>query len=188
MTFETTVSTSADQIAIAPGYLIKEWTEGGRRYFHYAMDAPILDFWAYLSARWQVKRDRWNDVAIEIYYDPAHPYNVDRMIDASKKSLEYFTRSFGPYQHRQVRILEFPRYARFASPTRSPSRNRSASSRASRSPRTSTTSSTSPPTRSRTSGGRIRSSAPTVRGRRCCRSRWRSTPRSWSWRRSTAAT
>ena len=31
-----------------------------------------------------------------------------------KKSLDYCTRNFGPYQHQQVRILEFPRYARFA--------------------------------------------------------------------------
>ena len=67
----------------------------------------------------QVKRDRWQgpageDVAIEIYYHPGHEYNVDRMIDAVKKSLTYFTANFGPYQHRQVRILEFPRYASFA--------------------------------------------------------------------------
>ena len=40
--FEATVSTSPDQIALAPGYLQREWTEGGRRYFHYKMDAPIL--------------------------------------------------------------------------------------------------------------------------------------------------
>ncbi len=32
--FEATVGTDADQIAIAPGYLQREWTEGGRRYFH----------------------------------------------------------------------------------------------------------------------------------------------------------
>jgi hypothetical protein len=114
MDFETVVSTSPDQIAIAPGYLQKEWTENGRRYFHYKMDSPILAFWSYLSARYAVKRDRWNDVAIEIYYDPAHPYNVDRMIAASKKSLDYFTTNFGPYQHKQVRIIEFPRYERFA--------------------------------------------------------------------------
>jgi len=112
--FETVVSTSADQIALAPGYLQREWEEGGRRYFHYRMDAPILGFFAYLSARWEVARDSWNDVAIEVYHDPAHRYNVERMIDAVKKSLDYFTTAFGPYQHRQVRIVEFPRYARFA--------------------------------------------------------------------------
>jgi ABC-2 type transport system permease protein len=112
--FETVVSTSADQIALAPGYLIREWEQDGRRYFHYRMDAPILGFWAYLSADWEVARDSWNDVAIEIYYDEKHPYNVERMIEAVKASLDYFTENFSPYQHRQVRIVEFPRYARFA--------------------------------------------------------------------------
>ncbi len=112
--FETVVSTSADQIALAPGYLQREWTQGDRRYFHYKMDSPMLPFFCYLSARWQVKRGEWNGLPIEIYYDAKHPYNVDRMIDASRKSLDYFTEQFSPYQHRQVRILEFPRYARFA--------------------------------------------------------------------------
>lgn len=112
--FETIVSTSADQIALAPGYLQKEWEENGRRYFHYRMDAPILGFFSYLSARWDVARDQWNDVAIEVYHHPDHDWNAPRMIDAVKKSLDYFTTNFGPYQHRQVRILEFPRYANFA--------------------------------------------------------------------------
>ncbi|HEV8375425.1 MAG TPA: M1 family aminopeptidase [Candidatus Polarisedimenticolia bacterium] len=112
--FATTVSTSPDQLAIAPGYLKREWTANGRRYFRYEMDSPIFDFFAYLSARYAVKRDHWNDVAIEVDYHPGHAYNVDRMIEAVKKSLEYFTANFGPYQHRQVRIVEFPRYATFA--------------------------------------------------------------------------
>ncbi len=112
--FETIVSTSADQIAIAPGYLQREWEQDGRRYFHYKMDAPILNFFSYLSADYTVERDHWNDVVIEVYYDRRHRFNVDRMIDAVKKSLEYYTASFGPYQHRQVRIVEFPGYRRFA--------------------------------------------------------------------------
>ena len=112
--FETVVSTSADQIALAPGYLQREWTEAGRRYFHYRMDSPILGLVAWLSADWEVARDRWNDVAIEVYHHHAHTYNVERMIDAVKKSLDYLTSQFSPYQHRQIRIVEFPRYARFA--------------------------------------------------------------------------
>lgn len=112
--FETVVSTSADQIALAPGYLQRQWTEGGRRYFHYKMDRPMLPFFCYLSARWQVRRGEWHGLPIEVYYDAKHPYNVDRMIDATRKSLDYFTGHFSPYQFRQVRILEFPRYATFA--------------------------------------------------------------------------
>jgi ABC-2 type transport system permease protein len=114
LNLDTTVSTSPDQIAIAPGYLQKEWSANGRRYFRYKTTSPILGFWSYLSAKYAVKRDKWHDVAIEVYYDPRHPYNVDRMIDGVKKSLDYFTANFSPYQHKQVRILEFPRYQRFA--------------------------------------------------------------------------
>lgn len=112
--FEATVSTSPDQIALAPGYLQREWTENGRRYFHYKMDQPMLPYYCFLSARWQVKRGEWRGLPIEIYYDAKHEYNVDRMIDATRKSLDYFSANFSPYQHRQVRILEFPRYERFA--------------------------------------------------------------------------
>jgi ABC-type transport system involved in multi-copper enzyme maturation permease subunit len=112
--FETTISTSPDQIALAPGYLQKEWTENGRRYFHYKMDAPALLYFSFLSANWEVKKGDWHGMPIEIYYDKKHPYNVDRMIYASQKSLDYLTQNFTPYQHRQVRILEFPRYERFA--------------------------------------------------------------------------
>jgi ABC-2 type transport system permease protein len=112
--FEATISTSEDQIAIVPGYLQKEWNENGRRYFHYKMDSPIMNFYSFLSARYEVKKDKWNDVDIEIYYHKGHEYNLDRMIEGIKHSLDYYTENFSPYQHKQVRILEFPRYATFA--------------------------------------------------------------------------
>jgi len=114
VTFESTVSTSKDQIAIAPGYLQKDWIQGSRHYFHYKLDQKILNFFSFISAKYEIKRDKWKDVAIEIYYDKKHPYNVDRMILSIKKSLDYYTTNFGPYQHRLVRILEFPRFATFA--------------------------------------------------------------------------
>lgn len=114
ITFESTVSTSPDQLAIVPGYLDREWSENGRRYFHYQMDSKILDFYSVLSARYAVRRDSWNGVALEIYYHPGHESVLDEMMQGLKESLAYGTAHFGPYQHRQARILEFPRYAGFA--------------------------------------------------------------------------
>ena len=112
--FETVVSTSGDQIALAPGTLQKSWQENGRNYYRYAMDQKVMPFFAYLSAHWQVKKGDWHGIPIEIYHDAKHPYNVDRMIAATKKSLDYYTTRFTPYQYNQVRILEFPNYAAFA--------------------------------------------------------------------------
>ncbi|MEE4203586.1 MAG: M1 family aminopeptidase [Halieaceae bacterium] len=112
--FSATVSTSPDQIAIAPGYLVKEWEEGGRRFFRYEQDSPILNIFNYMSARAAVKRETYKGISIEVYYHPDHEWNIDRMIESVRDSLDYFTEQFGPYQHRQMRIIEFPGYRRFA--------------------------------------------------------------------------
>jgi len=107
--FEATVSTSPDQIAIAPGYLQKEWEQDGRRYFHYKMDQKMLNFYAFISARYEVKREKWKGVNLEIYYHKAHEYNLDRMMRSMKNSLDYYGESFSPYQFEQMRIIEFPK-------------------------------------------------------------------------------
>ncbi|UTW54737.1 M1 family aminopeptidase [Kordiimonas sp. SCSIO 12610] len=114
VTFETTVSTVASQTAIAPGYLEKEWEANGRRYFHYKMDAPILNFYSYLSADYEVVRDEFDGINVEVYHHAPHTYNVQRMIDSVRDSVRYFSKAFSPYQHKQVRILEFPAYRSFA--------------------------------------------------------------------------
>ncbi len=106
--FETTVSTAADQIAIAPGKLQKSWTENNRRYFHYKMNQKMLNFYAYNSARYQVKRDHYKDIAIAIYYHKSHDYNLDRMISGIKHALTYYEKAYSPYQFKQLRIIEFP--------------------------------------------------------------------------------
>ncbi|MEZ4722581.1 MAG: M1 family aminopeptidase [Flavobacteriales bacterium] len=111
---ETFISTAGDQIAIAPGSLIKEWTENDRNYYHYKVDHPSQDFYTFISARYEVFRQKWNDINIEIYYDQKHAYNVETMAEAVEKSLKYYTENFGPYYHKQARIIEFPRYSSFA--------------------------------------------------------------------------
>jgi len=111
---ETVISTIKEQTAIAPGSLLKEWEENGRNYYHYKTDTPSLNFYSFMSADYQIKRRKWKDIDIEIYYDEKHPENVERMIDAVERSLVYYTENFGPYYHKQCRIIEFPRYASFA--------------------------------------------------------------------------
>ena len=115
VTFEGTVSTSADQIAIMPGYLQKEWVQEGRRYFHYKADAPILSgIFSANSARYATRRDQWRDVNLEIYYQPGHEFDLDKMMLGMKSTLDYCTAAFSPFQFRQLRIIEFPRYGDFA--------------------------------------------------------------------------
>ena len=110
MSFDATVSTSADQIAIAPGDLQREWEAGGRRYFRYRMATPILNFYAFLSARYAVTETVTNGVHLQVFHDPAHSYNVARMIEAMRDAIAYDTAAFSPFQHHQMRIFEFPAF------------------------------------------------------------------------------
>jgi ABC-2 type transport system permease protein len=111
---ETTISTSLDQIAVAPGSLLREWSENGRHYYQYRLDHYSLNFYSFISARYEVARSDWNGISIEVYYLKEHPWNVPKMLNSVKKSFTYYTQNFGPYPHKEARIIEFPRIARFA--------------------------------------------------------------------------
>ena len=112
--FEVLMSTDEDQIAMAPGYLQKEWLDNGRKYFHYKMDKPILNFFTFVSARYDILKEVYNGISLEIYHHPKHTYNINTMMNAMKKSIDYYGELYGPYPYRQCRILEFPRYRSFA--------------------------------------------------------------------------
>jgi aminopeptidase N len=111
---ETVISTAPDQIAVAPGSLLKEWKKDERRYFKYKVAHESQNFYNFMSARYDVARGKYKDVDIEIYHHPQHSVNVEMMIDAVRRSLTYYEKHFGPYYHKQARILEFPRYSTFA--------------------------------------------------------------------------
>jgi len=114
MDFEAIVTTTEDQFAIAPGYLQSETVKDGRRRFHYKMDDKIVNFYSIMSAKLIAKKELYKGINIEVYYHHSHAMNVDRMIESVKDSIDYFTESFGPYQHKQIRIIEFPGYRSFA--------------------------------------------------------------------------
>jgi ABC-2 type transport system permease protein len=115
ISYRTVVSTPEDQIALAPGYLQREWTANGRHYYDYSMgDVKTLDFYAYVSGRYAVKKVMYKGISLEVYHAPQHPYDVDDMIAATKAGLDYYQANYSPFQFKQFRILEFPRYRSFA--------------------------------------------------------------------------
>ncbi|MDQ0464881.1 aminopeptidase N [Caulobacter ginsengisoli] len=114
MTSDITISTEADQTPIAPGKRVSDKVVGGRRVARFVTQAPVLPFFAIQSARYKVSREIWKGVELEVYYDPAHPYNVERMKTAMKTALDYYGTHFSPYQYDYMRFIEFPGYASFA--------------------------------------------------------------------------
>jgi ABC-type transport system involved in multi-copper enzyme maturation permease subunit len=106
--FEAVVGTDEDQVAVAPGALRRTWTEGGRRYFHYATDGPIGTEWAFFSADYAVQEALWNDVVIRIFHHPDHTAHLDGMMRSVRASLDYYSGQFGPYPYRHVSLVEHP--------------------------------------------------------------------------------
>ncbi|MGB6230490.1 MAG: M1 family aminopeptidase [Litorimonas sp.] len=116
--FEAEVCTDQSQIPVAPGKFRGETVEDGRRCRSYKSINPILNFFSFLTAEYDVRRDVWenpngDDVDLEIYFHPEHDFNIDLMIDAMKTSLDTYTEVFSPYQYAQLRIMQFP-YGGFA--------------------------------------------------------------------------
>ena len=153
---ETIIGTDPRQTAVTPGALVREWSENGRRYFHYRTDAadplrrrdPLRGVRGARGHSGTASRSR-------VYYHPTHDVNVDRMLRSMRASLAYYSRA--------VRAVPVPRAARRGVSalrrrsrarirTRSPSPRAARSSRAS-TPATSTARSSSSRTRPRTSGG-----------------------------------
>ena len=111
---ETIFRTSPDQIVIAPGSLIKEWNDKGLRCFQFKLDHKSFNFYSFLSAKYEITRKKWNGIDFEVYFHKGHETNVPRMMSAIEKAMTYYTQNFGPYYHKQTRIIEFPRFSDFA--------------------------------------------------------------------------
>jgi hypothetical protein len=117
--FSANFCVDAGQIPIAPGKFMSE-TIGpdGRVCRKYQAINPIMNFFAFVAADYEVAEDVWknpngDDVDLRIYYHEGHPFNIDLMMAAMQSSMTTFTETFGPYQYAQARIMEVP-YVSFA--------------------------------------------------------------------------
>ncbi|OCQ20815.1 hypothetical protein A7985_13535 [Pseudoalteromonas luteoviolacea] len=114
VTFRAELTTDADQLALAPGVLTEHRIDGDRAKYTYTMKQPMVNYYSIQSFKLKVKRDRHKGVDLQIHYHPDHQWNIDTMMEAAKDSLDYFSNAFGPYQYSELRIIEFPRYRKFA--------------------------------------------------------------------------
>ena len=121
-TLDIVISTEAPQTALTSGDLLATWNSDGRNYFHYKTNQSIIHFYPIVSGHYEVMRDTSIPsgntskelVDLEIYYQKGHEYNLTRMMESMKMSLDYYSTHFSPYQYKQLRIVEFPRYRSFA--------------------------------------------------------------------------
>ncbi|CAM1369609.1 M1 family aminopeptidase [Tenacibaculum xiamenense] len=113
LVFETVVSTQSNQIAIAPGDLIKKWKEGGRNYYHYKVSEKSAPFIAFISGDYELKKDDFQGIQIENYYHSNHSSNISDIEHFTKETIGYCQDNFGEFPSNHVRIAEIPNHFRF---------------------------------------------------------------------------
>lgn len=109
---DLTVSTNADQIALAPGELRKQWQTNGRSYFRYVQDVPgMYPPSGIISARYQVSRDHvqisdGNCIGVNFYYYKPDGANVSRFKKAYVDGLKYYSTVYGDYPFKAISLAE----------------------------------------------------------------------------------
>ncbi|MCL9807101.1 aminopeptidase [Flavobacterium amniphilum] len=119
--FDAVVSTSEDQIAVGIGDLMSQWKSEGRNYFHYKSDGKIPFRFAFSSARYEVKKELYKGISIEVYYDKRHGRNINELISATEKTLDYCVENFGRYPYKTIRYAEVSAFAEGFAATAYPS-------------------------------------------------------------------
>lgn len=103
--FDAIVSTSSNQTVISVGELLKEYSKNNRNYFHYKAKNIPFQF-AVSSAKYAIQKSSYNDIAIEVFYEPKHYQNISHLISNIKKTLQYCESNFGKYPYNTIRFAE----------------------------------------------------------------------------------
>lgn len=104
----TTISTSKDQIALAPGILLSEKTIDERRIFEYETEEAIKFNFSFHSSDFTTNSEQYKGIELSSFYLKGHEKNLNKMLDGIKASIDFNTKHFGPYPYSSIRIAEFP--------------------------------------------------------------------------------
>lgn len=116
ITLNTKVSVDPGLVAVVPGNLTDKGEQNGRPYFIYKMERPMMDFFNISVGKYEVSQDMYKgengeSIALHLYHHPSHNYNVSSFFSGLKDGLNYYQKAFGPFPHKEIRIIEFPGYS-----------------------------------------------------------------------------
>ena len=103
------VTAPADFTINSVGTKLEDSVKDGRRTVVWESDHPV-NFFNVIAGRWKVKRGE----GTAVYYDCAHPYNVDEMLEALDAARRHFSEWFYPFPCASLKLSEFPNLATYA--------------------------------------------------------------------------
>jgi ABC-type transport system involved in multi-copper enzyme maturation permease subunit len=99
----------AEYIWNSVGVKTSESVSGGKRTVVWQSDRPIR-FFNVVGGRWKVKTGQ----GTAIYYNAAHPWNIEAMSTALDAARRWYSEWFHPYPWRELKLSEFPGLAGYA--------------------------------------------------------------------------
>jgi ABC-2 type transport system permease protein len=106
-----TVSTSAEQLPIATGLLQCRWEENGRNFVTYTIPDNTAFDWRVGSANYAIYPfDMTDSIKGQVYYHPAHSWNIGAIVDATVNAVAYLKPVLGQYPYPTLQIAEIPYY------------------------------------------------------------------------------
>lgn len=108
VSYEATLSTSADQRAFSNGKLAREWHQDGRNFYSFKTPEPIKFNFHFNSGRYASHLDDWKNTPIRIYHLPEHNHNTKAIAAGVKSALEFNNRLFGTSPKGEISVIEYP--------------------------------------------------------------------------------
>lgn len=102
---DTTIITNDDQIAFAPGELIKQWQQGGRKAFHYKTRGYVRNIGHIVSHNLPVKTEKIAHTNVEVYYPKNKEKYAARHMSAIRDALQYGNEHFGLINTNNLRLV-----------------------------------------------------------------------------------
>lgn len=106
---DITIGAPLGQLGIGPGALVNIWQDGDRHYARYRTDDAVKPVFGIHVGRYAVVGEQYRGIDLKIYHHKGHTHNLKGFMQGLKAALDYNIQHFGPYQHRQAQIIEFPR-------------------------------------------------------------------------------
>ncbi|MDO6427234.1 M1 family aminopeptidase [Thalassotalea sp. 1_MG-2023] len=109
-TLDTTIVTSEDHIAFAPGKLVKQWQEGNRKIYQYRTQGKVRNIGHIVSQNLPVKTAQIAHTNVDVFYPEGKENYAERHLSAIRDALQYGNEHFGPVMTNNLRLVPFPSF------------------------------------------------------------------------------
>ncbi|MEM9649443.1 MAG: hypothetical protein AAF969_13270 [Bacteroidota bacterium] len=110
VTAKITISTTKDQIPLAPGRLDKTWSENDRNYRAYTVAQGAPFNWHLASGSFAEKKSKIDGIAVTILPHEEHLFNTKLYEEGIHSTIGFINKELGEYPYREVRLFETPFY------------------------------------------------------------------------------